>query len=511
MSKYEDFFDFGKINWQTYTTNVTATSNSGILVDTSAGVAFTVTLPATPNPGDFVVVRDGGNNLTTTNVTISGNGNTINGSTTYAMNVSGSYKSFTWLGNEWRAEEVSRGGSTSIGIGEIVEMASGLESPNFVEIDKANETHVDLTQYPDLNNVITNNGTKPAPLAAIQTDTLTTATTNANNGIRSAFDSTGTRFVFSDFDSTLSRTASVYIRTGETWTKEADLTYTTATIDLYYTAYCDITAAGDRIVLGGTTSGNIGVCSIFVRSGSTWTLEAKIQATTPAAGDGFAVYGVAIDGTGTRIAIEQGNTGTHIYVRSGTTWTLEQSISTVGTYSRISLDSSGTRFLKKGTGTQALIYTRNGTTWTLEQGITVQTTSAAYATMNKNGDTITIASKIYRRTGTTWSLVADLFGESILDLDDTGDYVLAYSTNSQIGLNVFSLYRYQNGTYRKINDYISSWNGTTHLDLSGDAGHFYASYSGLTTPLMFKFQPNTLTLKDVSATNFGFSKYMRIQ
>jgi hypothetical protein len=69
--------DSGRLEWLRITENYTAVSQQAIIADTSGGT-FTVTLPATPVLGEYVVIVDGAN-WQTTNLTIARNGSTIEG------------------------------------------------------------------------------------------------------------------------------------------------------------------------------------------------------------------------------------------------------------------------------------------------------------------------------------------------------------------------------------------------------------------------------------------------
>ena len=72
----------GTADWDTSvkTTGFTATANKGYFCDTTSS-AFTVTLPATPSAGDEVIVLDYAGTFDTNALTISPNGNKIQGST----------------------------------------------------------------------------------------------------------------------------------------------------------------------------------------------------------------------------------------------------------------------------------------------------------------------------------------------------------------------------------------------------------------------------------------------
>lgn len=64
--------------WTDVSTTHTASSGERIFADTSGG-AFTITLPSTPNSGDFVIITDGALTFDTNNLTISRNGENILG------------------------------------------------------------------------------------------------------------------------------------------------------------------------------------------------------------------------------------------------------------------------------------------------------------------------------------------------------------------------------------------------------------------------------------------------
>lgn len=77
FSGYSGFRGFDA--WSKVTTNTTAVVGDLIIADTSSG-PFTVTLPASPTMGDYVILVDG-NDWTANNLTVSRNGNTIEGQT----------------------------------------------------------------------------------------------------------------------------------------------------------------------------------------------------------------------------------------------------------------------------------------------------------------------------------------------------------------------------------------------------------------------------------------------
>jgi hypothetical protein len=65
----------GASEWISVVSNYTASSGDAIIADTSAGT-FTITLPATPAEGDYIIILDG-DDWSTTNLTVARNGSTI--------------------------------------------------------------------------------------------------------------------------------------------------------------------------------------------------------------------------------------------------------------------------------------------------------------------------------------------------------------------------------------------------------------------------------------------------
>jgi hypothetical protein len=83
------------------TTAVTATDKQGVLTSTAGG-AFTVTLPATPAIGAQVVVADAGSSWSTNNLTVGRNGSTIGGlAENLVCDITGASVQFVYDGTTW--------------------------------------------------------------------------------------------------------------------------------------------------------------------------------------------------------------------------------------------------------------------------------------------------------------------------------------------------------------------------------------------------------------------------
>jgi hypothetical protein len=185
----------------------------------------------------------------------------------------------------------------------------------------------------------------------------------------------------------------IYTRTASTWSIKGIIDNPALTTNTYFGNSLHLSGSGTRIVIGraydSVTANSSGAVVVMTTSngGSTWTVEQTIK--SPNVGASFYFGGsVGMDTAGERIVVgEYGATNSgssagkaYVYLRTGTTWALEATFSpnTAGTgYVGASVDMSGdgTHCLigEPGTGTvvggQALLYQRSGTTWTLVQTI----------------------------------------------------------------------------------------------------------------------------------------------
>lgn len=190
----------------------------------------------------------------------------------------------------------------------------------------------------------------------------------------------------------------------------------------------DITHDGSRIIVGQPgPGGQVGYAFIYVLSGSQYVLETTLSNGTINGAFGISV---AISGDGNYCIIgAQGANRAYIYVRSGSTWTLQYSFGSgppTGQSVDISLDGT---YAVVGTPTYATggrvnagqihILVRSGTTWSIQQvwsNNSVSNISFGWSvSINDSGDTIIIG---YRdtlvgsagqrptftyRTGSTWA------------------------------------------------------------------------------------------------------------
>ncbi len=180
--------------------------------------------------------------------------------------------------------------------------------------------------------------------------------------------------------------AYVFARTGTTWAQQAKLTYPSGQFNDYF---------GNSVSINGNYAfagapyfdwffPNQGSVFIFIRSGTTWTFQMKVEATDGAADDYFG-SGISIDGDYAIIGapyddgafVNQG--AAYIFLRSGTTWTQQtkliaddnqlnanygNSVSINGQYAAVSAiyENVGSNPYHPQEGA-AYIYRRTGTFW----------------------------------------------------------------------------------------------------------------------------------------------------
>ncbi|MFN0244176.1 MAG: FG-GAP repeat protein, partial [Planctomycetota bacterium] len=118
----------------------------------------------------------------------------------------------------------------------------------------------------------------------------------------------------------------VFVRSGTTWTQEAKLTSNVGRLAE------SVAIRGDTIVAGAPThtitSFSEGVARVFRRSGTSWSEEAQLQAPDPQSNDLFG-QSCAVWGDWLMVAApRQGNTGGAVYTfeRVGATWTWRQKL-----------------------------------------------------------------------------------------------------------------------------------------------------------------------------------------
>lgn len=240
----------------------------------------------------------------------------------------------------------------------------------------------------------------------------------------------------------------VYVRTGGTWVFQSELVPSGS-------AHASVKqiAVEDDIAL---ISYNSGAVYVFVRTGTVWTEQVRLkeeEGTLPGWPSGASVGAIALSG-GTALigspletvgsAVYQG--AAHVFVRSGTTWTHQARLvartGNTRAFFGSTLALSGNTALVAPRG--AHLFTRTGTTWTEESALPLPPKShpasppyqASYVTLSGATAVVSVRESnaapavtfVYRKVGNTWVRMVPstpaisgfaLFGNTILAGDWT--------------------------------------------------------------------------------------------
>ena len=279
------------------------------------------------------------------------------------------------------------------------------------------------------------------------------------------------------------------IGSGSTWTQQAKLVSPHASYsDLFGLA---VSVSGDYAIVGAyredpaypipsggqTILTDAGAAYIYVRSGTTWTLQQQLLASDAQPYDRFG-FDVAIDGNYAIVGApleDPGNLASagsaYIFVRSGTSWFQQTKLTSQPGQSQanfgFSVDIDGNYVIvgmRNATISNILsggayIYVRSGTTWTVQQQLTPSDAqnydNFGFSVAIKGSDVVVGApyedpgnvssagsAYVFTRSGTSWSQQAklsasvggayDYFGHRV-DID--GNYIVvgAYIDDIQSG------------------------------------------------------------------------------
>lgn len=248
-----------------------------------------------------------------------------------------------------------------------------------------------------------------------------------------------------------------------------------------------VSIAGDTLVIGADLDDDKGEDSgsayVYIRSGSTWTGQAKLVPSDGASGDRFG-FSVSIDGNtaviGATLDDDRGSASgsAYVYTRSGSTWTVQAKLVPANGASDdrfgYSVSIAGDTVVigahlddEKGTRSgSAYVYTRSGSSWT-EQAKLVPADGASGdrfgSSVSIDGNTAVIGAQgdddsangagsayVFVRAGSTWTEQAkllasdgeifDSFGSSV-SIDGDIAAIGAYSHGDK-GQNSGSVYMY---------------------------------------------------------------------
>ncbi|KAA3597875.1 MAG: T9SS C-terminal target domain-containing protein [Calditrichaeota bacterium] len=271
-----------------------------------------------------------------------------------------------------------------------------------------------------------------------------------------------------------SGSAYIFKRSGTAWVQQAKLTASDAAQGVNFGKAVAI--SGDYAVVGSNSSFIAGSANVFVRTGNSWTEQAKISGLDPTANNEFGSF-VEIDGdyiiVGAPRAEHGGiqNTGAvYIFHRSGTSWNQQNKLVGSGSGSNdgfgYSVSISGDKAIVGANGTNnagiAYIFERNGSSWTQQtalipndthsnaffgQGVGIYENYAVIGAPFHNGtESASGSAYVYKFSGGFWTQEAQLFASDIganeffgwsVDINGTDLFISCLNENdgsfSQIG------------------------------------------------------------------------------
>ena len=236
--------------------------------------------------------------------------------------------------------------------------------------------------------------------------------------------------------------AYVFVNAGGTWTQQAKLVASDAATlggDFGNAVAID----GDTAVIGAyLQSSGSGAAYVFVRSGGTWTQQAKLLASDGAANDYFG-SSVAVNGDTAAVGAYGHNASQgalYVFVRSGASWTQQASLVPSDAAKNDRLGSSVaiqgdtlvvSAFTKNSNQGAAYVFVRSGTSWTQQGELTPgdnPTNSFFGYAARLDGDTVVIgapygglgAAYVYVRSGTSWTQQSKLTASDLAGFPSFG-------------------------------------------------------------------------------------------
>ncbi len=194
--------------------------------------------------------------------------------------------------------------------------------------------------------------------------------------------------------------AYVFVRSGDTWTEEARLQPADSAAQDYFGD--SVALHGDTAIIGApgddTGGASAGSAYVFVRSGTTWSQQSKLSASDPRTLNRFG-FAVAISGDTALVgAFANDNNGAaYTFERTGTSWSAASKLvhdgPTNGRFGiAVALDGD-TAIVGASAARRAYIYSRGATSW--DQVTTLQSATAASREGNSvdiEGDTAIVGS-----------------------------------------------------------------------------------------------------------------------
>ena len=244
----------------------------------------------------------------------------------------------------------------------------------------------------------------------------------------------------------------IFTRSGELWSQQAKIQASDAATSDSFGKSVSISSDGNTALVGAyghdTGGADAGSAYIFTRSGSTWSQQAKIQASDAAASDLFGIS-VSISSAGNTALVGAygqdtggSNAGSaYIFTRSGSTWSQQAKIQASDAEASdsfgksVSISSDGNTVLVGAQGEDtnatdagaAYVFTRSGSTWSQTQKVQASDPSAANFGLSvsiSSGGTTALVGAPYDST------TAANFGAAYMFSIDLSILLFDVSTNS---------------------------------------------------------------------------------
>ena len=259
---------------------------------------------------------------------------------------------------------------------------------------------------------------------------------------------------FDDVSPGLAGSATVFVRSGTTWTKQQKLVASDGASGDFFGE--SVSVSGDTVVVGASgadSPGGVdtGSADVFVRSGTTWTEQQKLLASDAMPSDFFGASVAVAQDTVVVGAYADDTPGgadsgsAYVFVRSGSTWTEQQKLlaSDGGADDRFGISASisgdtvvvGADQATSGVDAgSAYVFVRSGTTWSEQQKLLASDGAASDSfgfAVSVEGDTVVIgapgddipvggdAGSIYAfvRSGTLWTEQQKLLAPDVTAYD----------------------------------------------------------------------------------------------
>jgi len=258
--------------------------------------------------------------------------------------------------------------------------------------------------------------------------------------------------------------AYVFTRSGSTWSQQAKLGASDGADSYYFGCSVSITDDGNTAIVGARLDGgtNYGAAYVFTRSGSTWSQQTKLTASDAATDDefGWSVSISASDGNTAIVSSPKEDTGAtsagsaYIFTRSGSTWSQQAKIQASNRGSNdlfgygingVSISGDGDTVIvgavnedTNGTDAGAVyVFTRSGTTWSQQAMIKASDAASSdkfgsAVSISEDGDTSVVgasnesgtgAAYIFTRSGTSWTQVNKIQASNAQSGDEFGSAI----------------------------------------------------------------------------------------